>query len=956
MECKMPNFKSPFSKNLAGSINFNKNSQDSGFGNTVKRIKSQEELSIERKLINPSPSHRTPQQRSQDGTPYPNSQLSSTIINDTTQNIIDGRNLTRLLPDIKTARLLLVSAILSPKDLVSTQLTYCNEAEDFGNIKAGLLQIVEDSVESVHKMDEVLPNWLDEILFEKGAKILMVLPESQLDDIINSDLNTGKNRLRVESFNNHLGTKGQLPSQGLLGSKPADYKTNNANTKNIASKIIERANKINLAHESASGLIAEAIPDFDGSRTITIKDKLNSENDLTISYVLQDNSDLIKLSKLNEKLAMEEARLKFAKNFKIMTTTDWSDLYDITPKEDKTLATENEVGISGKAAQEILNLNGNEAHGVVRNRSYNWKPVQSAKDNFKLNTGEPLEIEVPAECVVPAYLFGRPSEHIGYFFAVEPTGTFVTVTDDTDYYRDMVNARNRDSNNAAGAMIDQVSQTSLGTLNSSNVNVREEQQLLSAATLNAQFLESLKYGAYNGIKLAVGNTDGISRLMLARALSGDMTHFLFVPKDIVTYIAFDYNDYGVGVSLLAQNKMQGAIRAMMQFVNTQAAINNAVVHSRLDITLDEYEADSERTLEMIYHEAIRRRLGAFPLGNSSPLNQLEYMARSSLSLNVEQHPDFPNTKVETEYFDKPATMIDNEFTESLKKDFLSGLGINAESIDMSMGIELAQTIVSSNIMLAKRAMIYQNKFCGGLTNYVKIHCIQSPSTMENMVTYILENKDEFKGRPYYSKLTDNKTDRLTARKLAMKFLSELYVSLPKPDLNTLEMQTEAIKEKEEFYDLLVNYVISEDLVADWEVGPTVADKVEHFRNMFKNYLMRQWIQENNFAPEVFTILGLDADSEKIVPLLESNKELKSRLGRFLAGYYKQASAEAEKIENIATNAGNESENEAGGFTTTTDTSTEPTTTDDDLDPSALFGAGGAAFGEDNLDTSDVPSE
>lgn len=948
----MPTFKSPFSNNLTSGVSYAKNPQDAGLGNTVKKIKSQEELSIERKLINPSPSHRTPQQKSQDGTPYPNSQLSTTIINDTAQNIIDGRNLTRLLPDIKTARLLLVSAILSPKDLVSTQLTYCNEAEDFGNIKAPLLQIIEDSIESVHKMDEVLPDWLDEILFEKGAKILMVLPESQLDDIINSDLSDGRNKLRVESFVNKITPKGSLPHQGLLGSKPDSY-----TEKSTSTNVVERMRKVTLAHESASGVIDDTVAEFKGERTITFTDKVDSKNNLSIDYILQDNVDLIKLGKLNEKLTMEEARLRFAKNFKIMTTTDWSDLYDITPEEKPELATEAQVGVSAKAMDTVLAIGDNAAHGVVRDRAYNWKPVQAVKDNFNLNSGEPLEIEVPAECVVPVYLFGRPDEHIGYFFAVEPTGTFVTVTDDTDYYRDMVNSRNRGNNGNAGAMIDQVNQSTYGAKDSTGMNIREEQQLLSAATLNSQFLESLKYGAYNGIKLAVGNTDGISRLMLARALSGDMTHFLYVPKDIVTYIAFDYNDYGVGVSLLAQNKMQGAIRAMMQFVNTQAAINNAVVHSRLDITLDEYEADSERTLETIYHEAVRRRVGAFPLGVSSPMNQLEYMARSSLSLNVEQHPDYPNTKVAMEYFDKPATMIDNEFTESLKKDFLSGLGINAESIDMSMGVELAQTIVSSNIMLAKRAMIYQNKFCVGLTNYVKVRSLQSPSTMNNLIECILENKDEFKGRAYYSKLTDSNKQHDTARKLALKFLSELYVSLPKPDLNTLEMQTEAIKEKEEFYDMLVDYVISEDLVADWEVGETVQSNVDHFRNMFKNYLMRQWIQENNFAPEVFTILGLDSDSEKIVPMLESNKEFKARLGKFLGGYYKESVKQAEKSETIATNAGQNSDDLGGGLSTDTNTQSTETDTSLDMDTSNLFSEdANSAFGDNNLDTSTVPGE
>lgn len=951
MEYKMSNnVKTPFVNSFSSDVKFNDRGH-SGGNSTIKRLKTDEERSIESKLISPSPSQRIPQQKGPDGTPYPGGQLSSTIINDTARNIVDGRNLTRLLPDIKTARLLLVSAILSPNDLVNTELTFCNESDDFGNLKSQLLEIIQDHIEGLHKMEESLPVWLDEILFEKGAKVFMVLPESQLDDIINGDLKDRTNRLRVESFANSISDKGFLPPQGLLGSKPKDAPPKKYGINDIA----KRHERVSLAHESGNGIISSAITEFKGERNIqfTMNEDHNKKYDLNIDYVLQDNAEILKLSILNEKLALEEARLRFSKNFKIYTTTDWEDLYDITPEENAgNVAVENfangqpSVGISKNAQQQVLNIGDNEAHGVIRDRSYSWKPVQSVKDNFRGNKGEPLRIEVPAECVVPAYLFGRPNDHIGYFFAVEPSGTFVTITDDTDYYREMMSSRDS-SENTSGQMIDQVVQTTYGSngIGNQRMNVREEQQLLSAATLNHQFLESLQYGAYNGIKLAVGNTEGISRLMLARALSGDQTHFLFVPKDIVTYIAFDYNDYGVGISLLAQNKMQGAIRAMMQFVNVQAAINNAIVHSKMNISLDEYEADSERTVEQIYHEHIRRKVASFPLGVSSPLSQLEYMVISGLNVNVEQHPDFPNTKVDMEYLQNNVNEIDNEFTENLKNEFLLGLGIDPSSIDMSMGVELAQSIVTSNIMLAKRALIYQNKFCAGLTEYFKISCLQSPSLKSQLIDAILENKDVFNGQVFYKKLCDkdNAKARVVANKLALKFLSEMYVSLPKPDLKTLEMQKNAIEEKEEYYDLLVEYVISEDIVVDWVVGESVAEKTTYFRTMFKNHLMRQWIQENNFAPEVFSILGLDDNDDKIIPLLEANKQINEKLGRFFAGYIKESTKSAEKIETIATNAGLDESTTTNSF----DSTPQPDGNELNDDIFNTDDNGPSAFGNDN---------
>lgn len=904
---------SPFSRAL--SVN-GFNTSNAPVGKTrVNIVKTDEQRAIESKLISSPNNMRSPQQKGPDGTPFPNSQVASTIINDTAQNIIDGRNLTRLLPDIKVARMLLVSAIQSPNDLMSCSLTYTNDDDEWGNLKSGLLEIIQEEFEGIHKIDECVSVWLDEILFEKGAKAFMVLPESGLDEIINSDIAERDGRMAMESYINKIAKNNDiLPPCGFLGNKPETV------VKQETKDVFKRARKLMLGQESANGQVVLDKPKFNQVRKFTVGDRQNKDNTIEHVFQIQDNTDILKIHKLNEKLALEEARIRLQDHFgfKVYDSTS-NDLSEFFDPEDE-LGTEDFssnplVSQSKAAANEVLNFSNNQAHGLIRDREYRWTPVKSVNNYNRKNIGEPTVIDVPADCIIPVYMQGRPSEHIGLFLAIEPTGGFVTVTDDTDYYREM-QASKSSNDNVSGQMIDQVNQATYGIDQSRRTgNIREDQQLLSSAVLNHTFLEALEHGAYKGIKLALGNTDGVSRLMMSRALSGDNTHFLFVPKDLVTYIAFDYNDYGVGVSLLAQNKMQGAIRVMMQFTNTQTAINNAIIHTRIDVQFDEYESDPERTIEMIYHEAIRRRIASYPLGISSPLDQLEYLAVAGTSLNVENHPSYPGTKVEFDYHNNSIAPIDPDFTEQLKRDFLQGLGINPESIDMSMGVELAQSIVTSNLLLAKRALIYQKKFCGGLTDHLKKYAIQSPNVRGKLGRYILENKEEFKGRKFYKTLEkgDARSAELVNR-LVLKFLSSVYVELPQPDLNTMEMQLAALEAKDAFYDKMVEYVISPDLIAGWEVGETVSNELEHFRAMFKNYLMRQYIQEENIAPELFTLLGFDEGNDKIAGLLENNKEFRDRLGRFFAGYIKESNKNAESIETIATNAGqNEMEGQDDGF-------------------------------------------
>lgn len=950
--------KSPFRKSLASRAVVNTANAPIA-RNRTQIIKTEEERAIESKLISAPFTMRAPQQQGPNGTPYPNSQVATTIINDTAQNIIDGRNLTRLLPDIKVARMLLVSAIQSPNDLVSCSLTYTSESEDFGNLKAGLLEIIEECFEGIHKIDEIIPNWLDEILFERGAKAVMVLPESSLDEIINSDINEKDNRLRLESFVNDIKDDGSFPSTGLLGSPTAESKKASNGVKDI----LKRARTIKMAHETFDNGGVVKLPEkhLNNKRSFNFRDKVTGETEKK-EFLLQDNTDILKIKKLNERLALEEARIRLQEHFGVKfydaSTFDDLDNYVDEDEDAEQPATEdygnNQVQYSRGAANQVLNFSENEAHGVVRKREYKWTPVKTVNNNFRMNAGEPTIMEIPAECIIPVYMQGRPDDHIGCFLAIEPTGGFITVTDDTDYYREM--QASRDSNeNVSGQMIEQVASSTFGNNSQRRTaNIREDQQLLSSAVLNHTFLEALEHGAYKGIRLALGNTEGVSRLMLSRALSGDNTHFLFVPKDLLTYIAFDYNDYGVGISLLAQNKMQGAIRAMMQFTNTQTAINNAIIHTRIDVSFDEYESDPERTIEQIYHEAVRRRIAAYPLGVSSPLDQLEYLAVAGTSINVENHPSFPGTKVEFDYFNNSIAQIDTEFTDQLKRDFLQGLNINPESIDMSMGVELAQSIVTSNLLLAKRAMIYQNKFCAGLTDHLKKYLIQSPYARQALVKYIMENRKEFKGRPYFKALdkADAKSMEI-ANKLVLKFISTVYVELPSPDINTMEMQLAGLEAKDAFYDKVVEYVISPDTIAEWEVGPTVTNALDHFRSMFKNYLMRQYIQEENIAPELFTLLGFDEGSSRMSDLLEGNKVIKDKLGRFFAGYIKESSKQAENIETIATNAGQnemiENEGLGGGMDDfSTDYGDDSFMDDFSLDSDDAFGEGSDGDFADSL--------
>lgn len=86
----------------------------------------------------------------------------------------------------------------------------------------------------------------------------------------------------------------------------------------------------------------------------------------------------------------------------------------------------------------------------------------------------------------------------------------------------------------------------------------------------SSLLSRLQNGVY-GENVKVSRPTEIYRMMFARACSRMMTQLVFIPQSLMTYIAFDYNSYGVGKSLLESTKILGSIRAMLLFANTVAA-------------------------------------------------------------------------------------------------------------------------------------------------------------------------------------------------------------------------------------------------------------------------------------------------------------------------------------------------------------------------------------------------
>ena len=86
------------------------------------------------------------------------------------QDIADAETVMQLLPDIELSSQILISSILSPKDMLTTTLSYVPpETVCPPDVSSSLIRVIKQYFSLNYKIESKLPKMLKDILYEKGS-------------------------------------------------------------------------------------------------------------------------------------------------------------------------------------------------------------------------------------------------------------------------------------------------------------------------------------------------------------------------------------------------------------------------------------------------------------------------------------------------------------------------------------------------------------------------------------------------------------------------------------------------------------------------------------------------------------------------------------------------------------------------------------------------------------------
>ena len=744
----------------------------------------------------------------------------------------DNQNTMQLFPDIELAEQIVISSILAPKDMGSSELIYKLTDNRFPAVLTNeLLGVLKEHISKNYKLREQCSDILSDAMFKKGSHVKAILPESAVDELINSNsVVATENIFPSDIFADRTGSS--LTSMNLLGSPVPKDTTERRNPKYVLESIV-----------NAGAGVSPSIYNEDES----VRKALEGLVEVT------DNYNLLKFQKLVDAISVSSVRKA------VGTRLD---------KASMTFATESYRFFEGKKAEGKMTEE-QMKQLLYRNSVSQYKPFLTipSKDNLRRKSvGRPMVIDIPSEAAVPIHVPGSPEKHIGYMVPVDADGNFITLGSAFDNATGMAGMMSSDkSNSSLGSLLTEKARKNLATQN--------EQPTIENATeiyadiIEKDFLQRLANGKY-GRELRIGRNMDIMRIMLIRALKAQFTRLVYVPAEYVTYFAFKYHDNGVGKSYLDDLANITSLRALVLFSKTMARVKSSIETTHVNVKLDPRDHDPAGTLEKAKHLIAKTRQQFFPHGLNRVVDLTDWISRAGIQITFEGHPKMPTTSFDFETKNMQHPPPDDGLEEDFRYQTYMHFGLSPDAVDTAAKSDFATVIEKSSIMFSKRVTVWSDAFSEDLTDYARKILNNDNELIDALLEVLKNHKSEID-----SMMTDEEKEFYTTHPkefsefLIYQFSSSLKVDLPKPEFTSLQNMNTSFSDRANAYKAAIEYVIDESVLPS-DLGGEASNYVATLQKVWLAGLMRKWMAENNYVPEVMEISQLSEEGKPAIDLLE----------------------------------------------------------------------------------------
>ncbi len=498
---------------------------------------------------------------------------------------------------------------------------------------------------------------------------------------------------------------------------------------------------------------------------------------------------------------------------------------------------------------EVKSLTAEEIDKLYNRRNEALKPsevISSPRYMDRKSIGHPLIMELPVESVIPVFSPGKPEDHIGYFILIDQQGHPISVDSTKDFFNQLRSDWSTTKTKDSSSEIIKQTRDAMGvSANESNFNIKEIQKAY-ASIVTSHLNTMLNNGMYDQ-ELDIGLTRDVQRIMLQRSWQQKGTQLVFIPTELLVYIAFDYNKNGIGETLLARSKVIATMRSTLLMAETIGGMRNAIGRKKVIISLDPDDTDPEQTIANIQSMVMESAMRSFPLAAPDPTQALDHLMRSGFDFEINtNNADYAETKVEFDDYNTNVTEGNSDLQDRLRRMHISGMGIPPEKVDPMSSPDFATSIVQNDLVLSRRVKNMQKRFCSHIAKLVKIVSANS-SIIRNELNELVVNNKEM--------LTDPEFKNMEIGQIVDEFISAIEISLPQPDNTEHEIQADALDKYDRILTQALESYITPDLFPEEYLEvPNLVDQVV---TQIKAHFIRQFMSQKNILPELNELIEMD---------------------------------------------------------------------------------------------------
>lgn len=832
----------------------------------------------------------------------------------------DAKMTFQMLPDLKLAMEMVISLIMSPKDMFSDEVLILSDSSELlpASLMSSMLQVTTDYFKKNHNLTEFIQHMLEETLGLQGALPVAVIPENALDDLINN-YNTN---LSLEKFATEFDVERNIPHPlGMLG--VPDYLTPRKNNTQPVTGRMKFGSKVSFDLQSFetyrsmnsskptsanSGIMLSKLfpakdeKEQDKPWTFKVPEGLSAKpgaegdgNEINADNLMfvTDNISILKLPVMKEQARGQRVHEVLKKRG---YNRFQADLESMTLK----LSQKQKEIIKKDAKDEGRTLADSEVESLLfKNRRFAHTPVAALRTNGNLkrnSIGEPMIKEFDTACFIPVSIEGDPTRKLGGFIMLDEDGyPLSTHNPDPEEIVDL-SAYAGGQGNFISSMNDRSNSIMNGKAEGgvSQFMLKKFFTRAFAEMVEKDLIDRVKNGQYdNGVQLA--SNEDFYWLMMTRCMKGQRTHLLWLPNEFLVYFALDYDEMGFGKSLLDDIRNITSMRIMLMVSGIAASLRNSIGRTKVTVKLDEDDPDAEKSIEDIQDEILKSRMNPIPFGINNVADISKYLQRSCYEFEISGSSAIPDMQVQFEQYNSQYPKPDEDLTNQLKELSIHHFGLTKDMIDAAEGVDFAIQAATNNLMTMKRVQRWQRKVEPLASEYVRKVALASESQINDLRTLVSNNFKQLqveKVKRFFdlkddSLLNDEDFKKLVTEQCLNVFLNNLKVELPSPTATTLATQKEQFEDAAAFYKDAIDYIINESFFDTSVMGEEMNGHVDMIKNIILSHYMREYMAKNAILPELADLTTIGEDGKIAVNVMDSLEQHIKALGMSTGNFFKR---------------------------------------------------------------------